>query len=562
MFIRGLMAIALTVGLLTSVPSIAAETNEAAPVIPTPLKVMPSKIKPVQSNNSDELSRAAPESNKTGENADDNNAEMDNNKALEIMSPRPAYGFQNDFWGDTRRQDIASFLASSTIPRSRTARNLLLRATLTPSSELSDTKNPDENIYALRLKKLVELGSFDDAQKLYKMNESDPPTPMAAQSGIESSLGHGEIAVACLDQKTFTASLKAKDATFWNHLDTFCQALLGPVAGDDEVLRLGNASRAYIEIIKPAVTVAADINKLDVITTIAMMEAGRFSELLNSTENIATIDDKHLAILMYYAKPSAVTLPLLAESLTRGLVSNDKAIDFMKAIDLKDISNPYNAFLKEYFRTPDKPIVTTQLLALATDKTREALLYPLYTSSDIAIPNEHKILSLSLLALTNQDLPRELVRQSLGATTPTTQGESVEKITQSGEEILIKLLIEKAKTGGILLPNNNAATLLALDYANYPQKDAKNAYDNLLSLTPSGNYVMPIGDILSNLKKSANQKRLNQVIIRSLSIIDDKSLVQLHPVTLYQILEALNSAGLNEETMALTREVLGFQLRN
>ncbi|OFW87925.1 MAG: hypothetical protein A3B66_00950 [Alphaproteobacteria bacterium RIFCSPHIGHO2_02_FULL_46_13] len=553
MILRGFIAIILTSGLLISAPTYAAETAEVAPVIPTPLKVMPSKIKPVQTNNADELSRAAPEGDKSV---------GTDNKALEILSPRPAYGFQNDFWASSSRQDLVAFLSPPSVPRSKAARNLALRVTLTPSASLSDTKNPDENIYALRLKKLVELGSFDDAQKLYKLNESAPPTPMAAQSGIEASLGHGEIAVACLDQKTFDAGLKAKDAAFWGRIDTFCQTLFGPVAGDDEALRLANASRAYVEIAKPAVTAAADINKLDIISTIAMMESGRLSTLINSPENLQAIDDKHLAVLAHYAKPSAATIPLLGEAITRGIVANDQAIDFLKAIDLKDVSNPYNAFLKEYFKTTGAPVVTEQLLALATDKTREALLYPLYTSSDMPIPNGHKLLSLKLLALANQVLPKSLVMEAYGLTAPTAKDESLDKTAQSGEEFLIKLLIEKAKTGGILLPNNDTATLLALDYANYPQKDAKNAYDNLLSLTPNDNYVMPIGDILSSLKKSANQKQINQVVIRSLAIIDDKSLEQLHPVALYRILEALNSAGLNEETMSLTHEVLGLKIRN
>lgn len=551
---RGFLASAITLGLLLSTTSYAADSSETAPVIPTPLKVMPSKIKPVQTNNTDELSRAAPEG-ETAASAD--------NKALELLSPRPAYGFQNNFWGDSTRQDLIAFLDTpASVSHNKSVRDLALKAALTPSAPLAPSKNTDENIYALRLNKLVNLGSFDDAQKLYKLNESDPPTPLAAQAGIESSLGHGEIAVACLDQKTFNASLKAKDAAFWSHIDTFCQALLSPVAGDDDTLRLANASRAYIEITKPSVTTVTDINALDVISTIAMMESGRLSALVGAADQLGKIDDKHLSVIIHYAKPSAATLPLLAEGITRGIVSNAQAIAFMKAIDLKDISNPYNAFLKEYFKTPDSPVVTDQLLTLTTDRTRETLLYPLYAISDIAIPNQHKMISLRLLALTNQDLPIRLVDEAYATQTLDHSSESSKQDIESGEKFLIKLLLEKAKSNAQTSPDNVTATLLALDYANYPQKDAKNAYDNILSLTPTGNYVMPIGDILSNLKKSANQKQISQVVIRSLAVINDKPLEQLHPAALYQILEALNSAGLTEETMALTHEVLGYQIRN
>lgn len=551
---RGFLASAITLGLLLSTASYAADSSETAPVIPTPLKVMPSKIKPVQTNNADELSRAAPEG-ETAASAD--------NKALELLSPRPAYGFQNNFWGASTRQDLIAFLDTpASVSHNKSVRDLALKAALTPSAPLAPSKNTDENIYALRLNKLVNLGSFDDAQKLYKLNESDPPTPLAAQAGIESSLGHGEIAVACLDQKTFNASLKAKDAAFWSHIDTFCQALLSPVAGDDDTLRLANASRAYIEITKPSVTTVTDINALDVISTIAMMESGRLSALVGAADQLGKIDDKHLSVIIHYAKPSAATLPLLAEGITRGIVSNAQAIAFMKAIDLKDISNPYNAFLKEYFKTPDSPVVTDQLLTLTTDRTRETLLYPLYAISDIAIPNQHKMISLRLLALTNQDLPTRLVDEAYATQTLDHSTESSNQDMDSGEKFLIKLLLEKAKSNAQTSPDNVTATLLALDYANYPQKDAKNAYDNILSLTPTGNYVMPIGDILSNLKKSANQKQISQVVIRSLAVINDKPLEQLHPAALYQILEALNSAGLTEETMALTHEVLGYQIRN
>lgn len=554
MQLRGFVLSAMTLGLLLSTPSYAADTTEDTPVIPTPLKVMPSKIKPVQSNTgTDELSRAAPEGDKS--------AQTDN-KALELLSPRPAFGFQNDFWSGTTRQDLAAFFSTPSIAnQSKTARELALKAALAPIASLPESKNPDENIYALRLKKLVDLGSFDDAQKLYKMNESDPPTPLAAQSGIEASLGHGEIAVACLDQKTFDAPLKAKDEVFWGHLETFCQALLGPVAGNDDLLRLGNASRAYTEIVKPVVSNVDDINKLDVISTIALSESGKLVDYLNAPEKLKAIDDKHIGILMSYAKPSYAALPLLGECLTRGITPYSKAIEFMKAIDLKDVSSPYNAFLKEYFKNPT-PVVSDQLLALTTDKTREALIMPLYAVPEMAIPNDHKLLSLRLMALTQQDLAVGLVQQAYGIADSSSVGESSDSAHKSGEEILIKLLIEKSKSGEKAGLVNANPTLLALDYANYPQKDAKDAYDNLLNLTPSGNYVMPIGDILSSLKKSANKKQINQVVIRSLTLINDKPLEQLHPAALYQILEALNSAGLNEETMALTREVLGYQIRN
>lgn len=561
---RSFIIFAFTIAILYGIPSsFAAEGGDSSPpLIPTPLKVLPSKIKPVQAGNADELSRAAPEQD---------DAQPVDAKSLERLSPRPAFGFQNDFWKGITRQELVAFLSKpSFATKSKFTRDLTLKATLTPSSDLAPAKTPEDNIYALRLEKLVNLGSFEDAQKLYKLNESSPPTPLAAQSGIESSLGNGEIAVACLDEKTFDSNLKTQNPSFWNNLGIFCQALLGPVAGDDENLRLQNASQAYLEIVTSSVGAPTDLNKMDLPSTIALMKSGQLNAFLNTPDamTIAEVDDKHLAVLMHYANPSIENIPILAESIRRGLIDNTKAFDFLKSINLTDISNPYQAFLKEYFKTPNTPLVTDHLLSLTTSPTQEILLYPLYTAPETSIPNNHQKLSLRVLAFTNQDLPLPLVRDGYQEESATffPSAESDAKQASSGEELLIKLLLRKSLTkllrDRVSIPPNAQATLMALDQGNYPQKDIKSSYDNILSLTDDDNYVMPMDDILSSLKKFANQKQVNQVVIRSLAIIEDKSLEQLHPAALYRILEALSSAGLNEETMALTREVLGYQIKN
>lgn len=519
------------------------------PDIPKPLNVMPSKIKPVQ-DGEDELSKAAPESRKL--------APLTNSNELEILSPRPDDGFQNDFADNLSRSDINDFFSKpSKASLSAGARKLALKFALTPFSLMSNEDKFPENIYGLRLNALLNLGAFADAETLYKLNESAPPSPLAARAGIETLFASKQTGVACLDQKTFDENLKLDAPQFWSNVTVFCQALLGPVAGEDDELRISNASRAYLEIVKPVVTTADDVNKLDTMTSIAMVKSGGLTQLISTADNLTQIDDKHLAIIYKFSHPTAPAFPVLAEGLKRGIISSDDALTFLKSVDVKTVPAPYADYLKEYFKTPDTPMVTDKLLEMSVnDFVKETLLYPLYTASEIAFPESNKILSLRLLTLTNQDLPANLVRSAY------VLDKIVENDTESGESILIKILLDKTKSPDETPPNLTNLILLALNYANYPQKDVKNAYDNLLSLTASGNYVMHSGDILSSLKKSANKKLANQVVIRSLALINDKPLDKLHPVELYQILEALNSAGLTEETILLTREVLGNIMKN
>jgi hypothetical protein len=543
------IALCLTIFSFSLSPLAFATDAPKIPDIPKPLNVMPSKIKPVQ-DGEDELSKAAPEGRKL--------APPTNSNELEILSPLPDYGFQSDFADNLSRSDINEFFSKpSKASLSAGARKLALKFALTSFSLMSNEDKFPENIYGLRLNTLLNLGAFSDAENLYKLNESAPPSPLAARAGIEALFASKQTGVACLDQKTFDENLKLDAPQFWSNVTVFCQSLLGPVAGDDDELRLSNASRAYLEIVKPVVTTAEDVNKLDTMTSIAMVKSGGLAQLISTADNLTQIDDKHLTIIYKFSHPTTPAFPVLAEGLKRGVISSDDALTFLKSVDVKTVPTPYADYLKEYFKTPDTPMVTDKLLEMSVnDFVKETLLYPLYTASEIAFPESHKILSLRLLALTNQDLPANLVRSAY------VLDKILENETESGESTLIRILLDKTKSPDESPPNLTNLILLVLNYANYPQKDVKNAYDNILGLTASGNYVMHNGDILSSLKKSADKKLANQVVIRSLALIDDKPLDKLHPAELYQILEALNSAGLTEETILLTREVLGNIMKN
>ena len=552
MKINRLLGFCVVLGLLIS--SVAfAEDVPVVPDIPKPLNVMPSKIKPVQGGE-DELSKAAPERTKL--------APLTDNNELEIISPRPESSFQGDFGDGLTRADINKILNKPSKPSaSAGVRKLTLKFALSPFPLLSNDEKFPENIYGLRLNYLLNLGSLDNAEKLYKLNESAPPSPLAARAGVEALIGTKQIAVACLDQKTFDENLKSDAPQFWSNVTIFCQALLGPVAGDDDELRLANASRAYLTAVVPiklGENKSADyINSLDTITTIALLKTGHLDTFIGLKENLNIIDDKHLAILLNFIPNASSSLPLLAEGLSRGLVNFDIAKEILKSIAATTSPVASKDYLKEYFKTPDAPFLTDKLLELSVnDFVKETLLYPLYSKPEMAFPESNKILSLRLLALTNQELPPNLVVSAYGLDIPP------ENLIESGESLLIKTLLEKAKSDDLNGSFSTSAPLLALNYANYPQKDTKNAYDNILNLTASGNYVMHNQDILSSLKKSAGKKQMNQVVIMSLAIIDDKPLDKLHPAELYQILEALNSAGLTEETMLLTREVLGNTIKN
>lgn len=559
----------------------ASATPDSPPNIPKPLKVLPSKIKPITSG-ADELSKAAPETSGTTSPADSHD-----HTALETLSPRENFGFSPDFWAGATRQDIIAFLdAPYNISSSRNVRDLNLRVTLTLAPSLAaQSTTPAENLYALRLKKLVALGAYDDAQKLYKMNESAPPTPLAAVSGIEAMLGHGEIAVACLEQNALSPDLKTETPVFWGNLDLFCKTLLNHAAppttpppktkasktstsnaNNDtrNEAHLAAAAQGYLDaqhLTIPQNANADDINALDSVSSIAFLKAGTLHTALQSPSVLAALTDHQLALILAYAQPTPEFAPTLAEGLRRGVITDTSALDLLKSMaKTADKTNPVTPFLKEYFKT-ETPLLTAKLLELADTPTKTALLIPLYAQNNPVFPESNKRRSILILLAANQPLPLNLVRSAF----PNVEDSlpENERLKETGESFLFSALIQSlppvkyADRTGI---NPFLEAIAASISPEYEQKNAKTAYDNIFNLTPSGNYVMPMGDVLSSLKKSADQKQIYQVVIGSLSIINDIPPEKLHPASLYRVLEALNSVGFNEETLSLARNVLRMVL--
>lgn len=523
-----------------------APQEDALPDIPKPLKIMPSKIKPVQSA-TDEMSKAAPETEKL---TDAKNAEE-----LETLLPNGSTGYPETFWADAKRDDIAAFLASDApVSSSLTIRSMALKATLAPTPDLSSSTDPEKNIYALRIKHLVDLGDFADALLLYKMNESDPPTSLAARAGVEAMLGSGQAGVACLEEKALSPSLKKDDSQFWTDTNTFCQALLSPAAGADKDLRLANAAKIFSDVKKSAIPAnAAELNALDMLSTVAMAKTNQIAPLVD-TQGVATeLSDKQISVLWAFLPTTQSAMPIWAEALKRGIASSQDLITKLSVLDLASPTTPYAPFFKEYLKEK-QPLLTASLLELADTEIKQDLLLPLYEAQEVAFPETDKTLSLKLLAKANQDFPTSLVRTALNIP------ESFESGQESGEILTTLHLLKQIEDSKTTASASSYPALLAIKAGLIPEKVKNTAYDNIFNLTAKSNYVMPNAELLSSLKKSAEQKRTDQVLINGLEILTSAPLEKLNPAALVTVFEAFNSAGLTEETTSLAREVLGTLL--
>ncbi len=518
---------------------------ETSPVIPKPLNVMPSKIKPIQSGD-DELSKAAPESrNQTSEDNDTDDVNLD---ALTLAD---VGNLGNDYWVHSSHADVLAFLNSSVSPHlSGSLRDMTLRAVLTPAVHLPPSSNAQESLYSARLQKLVTLGAYDYAQKLYKMTDATMPNAKASQAGIEALLGHGETGAACLDQKIASPEFKSSNQNFWTNIEVFCKALLGPVAGTDDALRLSNVGRAYLEIIKPQYTSIDEVNNLDSVSLIALKATGQLSKFLNNETEIKKLSNQQLGIVLAYLHPQDDNLVMLAEGLKRGLIDFDKIVNHLQKIDLKTTTSPDKDFLVELL-AKKPPVLTPKLLQVAKTPAHDNFLIPLLETVDFT-PTQSESKRLILLSLGGQsEIPENWV--NIFTANASTESDKPEK----SDEILLNYLAEKFQSAQDF---QSLGLIQAVLEANYPQNDTKTAYDNIFNLTASFNYVMPNEDILSSLQKSAEKKLTHQVVIECLTILSDTPMEQINPAVFYQVLQALKSVGLNEVTRSLSRKAIGTVL--
>lgn len=556
------------------------------PDIRPPTRILPSKITPLQNNleGGEGMSKAAPEI-KSSESVGQlelltlPTPTTDNTESLKLV-----------YDGPQDRDDLLKlFKGLSPSSHSITAQEIavwLLSNLAADSSETAPSKETkDDDIYSLRLVKLLQFGELQKVLLLYKMNEGQPPSTTAAKAGIIAMLAQNEAAVACLEEKALPENLTNNDKAFWGKVDLFCKGLLSPAAGEDDQLRYGNAARIYITASGAAAPATlADFNKLDEITQLSFAEKGVIPADVTA-DNLKHIGTLPLALIL--SRKHAISEDklglLLAEASKRGLLhSADLSRLAQELTELKQApeSAPKQK-TKTDTKTNDYSSKLIQILNNASDLNNLKLPQSLKDSveasltiaalresselpvgiENIALPDQPDAKrAATIFSYANQTVPENWMMSALAVK----QIESADKTPKSrtGDDIFCEYFLLKGND----TDKSRTATVTAIQpflssFSKSPLS-TEDIYDNIFNLTDSSNYVMPSNDILSSLKREAIKKPSKQAVTESLSILSAQPVETLHPAALYRVLNVLKSAGLSVQTKSLGHEVLGHILEN
>jgi hypothetical protein len=86
------------------------------------------------------------------------------------------------------------------------------------------SSTPGEDLMTLRLEKLIDIGAYDDAARLYALNPGKPYHEKLARAGVTAMLYSGRKALGCLEVKAFASSYTGD--VFWQQLEGICDTFL------------------------------------------------------------------------------------------------------------------------------------------------------------------------------------------------------------------------------------------------------------------------------------------------------------------------------------------------
>lgn len=518
-------------------------------------------------------------------------------KAMESLGPltNPLKGGLGiDMWAGTARSVVQEFLPQ--LPAGNTIRpaQLLARRVLLSNGDIGmmrNDKSPEagQDLFTLRLEKLIEMGAYSDAVDLYTLIEGEPGHDRLAHAGIMALMHGGFPAQACLEVRAAHKDQSAQPDPdgFWPQIEAVCTFIqiqsvkaiadqsytkislngLGtsPVTGvpGSKILTTLASRSDY----RHAVSSPADVAELSNLERAVLKGLGRLDYTRLKIKKIYEIPGP---VLMSMASdpnmPGHLRIALNVEAAGRGLIDADDlgALYIAVAKDSRDAGGlaARYAALMEAETTPEKNAIVAGVLEGKGRRLPTPLLPFAPMVSDVN-PDGLSPQALEtglLLMLTSGIVPSE---RWLSAWLRSESGDS----QKSRDQVLLylaNLLPENLPTNSTPFPDEQVKMLFTPQnspealriwavFAGLGRQDvlhnvaSKNFYEKHVDLTSANDYVMPSSSLLEKLHDAAQNGRLGEVALLASVALNNDNPETTHPGTIQEVLKSLETVGLKEE---------------
>jgi hypothetical protein len=509
---------------------------------------------------------------------------IDDIEGMGILDSQQHGSLGSKLWENSRRSEIVNYFhllpggTGSTAIRDVETR-LLLTDAKTSDLENDIAIEAAQDLFTLRLKKLLDLGAYKQALEMYNLLDGQPYSPALAEQGILSMFYSGEKSLGCLEIET-TNDKPA--TTFWRHVEAYCATTLSEVPDDAAAKMIAESS---LTVLKSLVSqkdysfsyepeTFASLTKVEQ----ALLSAeNKISLPQNSETIISNIPANHVEILL--AKDD--------------LDNKDRFLLTAKSVEL-GLLPPSD--LKKLYQTMVEPAAGTGFES-APSWQKPALLY--HSLQDADTMEEKWALVKSHLSLTEKYGYGSLspAAQEIAELSPETVSlEDLNKVYRIFSAARLPIPAHwSQKAFDLEAEKHDPDTLLRLasvaflaapqqhdkDYAQLYDKISKKAlpatnelsyvmknfdnlpgfadneleiYDNVFYLTSGKDYVMPSLSVMDRFGFEKKSERKAETILLSTIALQEQEVHKVYPGLLREVVNSLNNVGLTNVSRELLSE--------
>lgn len=483
-----------------------------------------------------------------------------------------AGAFEKTIWRDHKRSELIAALRA--IPPESPLRSIhdIKRRLLLSQTDASLIENDEkpttiDNLFITRLKKLQEMGLYEDALKLYTDHVDTPRDARLAETGLILMTHQRGLATACLEEKVIATQFEG-DA-FFALMDSICSFTLGqtddpPVIEQSPLLTtaLGNEEAKFL---------AKDLSLFTAMTPLEMA-------ILKSEGQISYTDFKATRdalaaypsrVLMTFLEdktlPGEQLLALQVEMAERGYVSVKKLPAWKEAhiikVDFFDKKKTDEEAANKAFWASVTPKLNKEPALVNLTPYGAALIE---ARPDVNGSTFYK--ALAVIAAAGYDVPPAWCEKLAGMDSPAAAlyAESLHAV-QACEPLSDKA-VDNAEDALAALPAENQAKLLiilGLLAPKSPEYDQfRQIYDKQFPLTAQDDYVMHRQDKSDEMPKTQGFQGFGAALLHALSTVTGKSGENINPPVLQITVNSLLDGGLENDARQIAREVLVGILRN
>lgn len=521
--------------------------------------------------------------------------------AMESLGPltNPLKGsLGNDMWAGSARSVVQEFIPQLPAGNTFYPAQLLARRVLISNGDVTmmrNDKSPAEgqDLFTQRLEKLLEIGAYDDAVKLYTLIEGEPGHDRLARAGVMALLHGGFPAQACLEARAAhkDTAPQSENDIFWSQINAICMFVQAQsvravkdagftkddLAAFDQAAATDVPGSKLLTMLVNRPDYRYSIGSPDDITELSNLERAVF-------KGMGRFDYSRLKIKKMHAVP-AITLMTMAgdpnmpanlrlavniEAAARGLIDTDGLAALYMTLSenapATSLTGRYAAISKATATKAEKAAIIAALLETRGDGRNNELPSHLLPFSQMIAESSPDGLSPAALQMgLNAILQAGIVPSErwVKAWLAAESGDS-KKTRNQVLLYLANLVPENLPTNSVGFADDQVKTAFTPPegleslriWAVFDGLGRSEALKNLadpvfyekhVDLTLTTDYVMPSDSLLEKLRDAAQNGRLGETALLASVALNSGYPDKIHPGVIKEVLKSLETVGLKEE---------------